>query len=98
MPRGNHFMVHKLIFRPQVALETLFRAMNHVTSIDQTQSNRFLVRPRTGSMRTKPRGSRPMAIFAGHALGDFKRPPALLGRSVKRMTCQAFRSFLGPRA
>jgi hypothetical protein len=38
-----------------------------------------------------------MAIFAGHALGNLKRTPALLRRCVKHVTRQAFRSFLGLR-
>src|SRR5215472_496231 len=98
MPRGNHFVVHKPVFCSEVAFQAFLRAMNDVSRVVHSQRKGFFVWPRPCRVWTKPRGSRPMTVFARYAFGNFKRAPALLRRGVKRVTRETFRSFLGLRA
>ena len=82
MPRGDHLVIDKLIFRSQMAFEAFLGAVNHVSRVVHSQRHRFLMRPRTRRVRPQPARRRPVAIFARDAFGNLKRASALLGRGV----------------
>src|SRR5215472_5079673 len=98
MSRCNHFMVHELVLCTEMAFQAFLSATNHVARICHPQRDGFFMLPGTRGVRAEPRRSRPMAILAGHAFGNFKRTPALLRSGVERVAGQAFRGLLGLRA
>ena len=95
MPGGDHFVIDKFVFCPEVALQAFFRAMNHAARVGHPQRHGLFMQPRTRGVGTEPSRGRPMTVFAGYAFRNFKRAPPLFGRSVERMARQAFWSLLG---
>src|ERR1700680_2223737 len=51
------------------------------------------MRPRTSRVRPQPCGSRPVAVFARDALGNFERPPPLFRTGIQGMACQTLWRF-----
>src|SRR5215472_12007620 len=90
MPSGNHFVVHELLARSEMAFQAFLRAMNHVARIAHAERDRFFMRPFACSVRAEPSGCGPVAVFAGNAFGNFKWAAALLQRGVQRMTRKTF--------
>ena len=103
---GDHFVIDKLICRlrsrlricPEMTFKAFFCAMNHIARVVHSLRDRFLVRPIARGVRAKPCGSRTVAIFATHTLGDFKRATTLFRRGVKRVTGKTSRRFFSLRA
>jgi hypothetical protein len=96
MAGGDHFVIHKFFFGTKMAFEAFFRAVNDVARIDHPETRRgFFVMPVAAGVRAEPGLRRAVTIFAGDAVGKFERAAALFGRSVERVTKQAFGSVFG---
>jgi len=95
MPCGDHFVIHKLLFRPEVALQAFLRAHDHIARIHHVQMvYRVRVIPLGLRVRTQPGRGRPMAILAGDTLSNIKRARPLRFGRVQRMAYQALLSIL----
>jgi len=91
-------VVDEFLFRPEVALQAFFGAMNDVARVMHARGDGFFVRPVARGVRTEPGRGWAMAVFAGDAFGYLEWPAALLGRGVKRVAREALRSFFRFRA
>src|SRR5215475_1872257 len=90
MASGNHLVIYKFVFVPEMTFETFFCAMNDAASIRHSKFDGFVVIPTRGGVPAKPAGGRPVAIFAGNAFGNFELSAALFRPGVERVANQAF--------
>ena len=72
MSGRNHLVIHTLFGGAYVTGHTSLRAREQIPGLVLPKLYRLLTRPTACSVRTEPTHSRPVAIFATHALFALK--------------------------